>query len=378
MSLGLSTENESLGLSADNESLGLSAKNESDPTTGHLSDVFMNIEAVLQLLTSDVSGRDCIPSGIKENMYIILDNTDNIERRKTAKRSNFKDDCGVWDTSKGSSPKSYYIITDNGLKQVCLRNGLYCIKKQVKGKSEYHPIEPQANKSVIVGVHRYYTVLKKDPSYKKKVTWLADCGIHSNNAIVEYIGKFPGLAPHGKANDCTTEYHRIPPKVMKEIDDLTGKMKPHQIANKLSNKYDVLEQPSHRQVLDRQYRQRKKDRRVDGHTDNFADQVQHLENLVSNNHPFVRSVIRTSGKPPAFICYTDEQLTDLKYMCCTGKTVLGIDKTFMLCKMHVTVTCYKQLSIEDVRTHQNPIFLGPMFIHDNSDFETFSLFFFII
>jgi len=43
--------------------------------------------------------------------------------------------------------------------------------------------------------------------------------------------------------------------------------------------------------------------------------------------------------------------------------------------MHVTVTCYKQLTVKRVRTGEPPIFLGPLFIHDNSDFETYSHFF---
>ena len=62
-------------------------------------------------------------------------------------------------------------------------------------------------------------------------------------------------------------------------------------------------------------------------------------------------------------------------MCCTGQTVLGVDKTFNLCNMHVTVTCYKQLSVIRQRTGQPPIFIGPVFVHDNSDFESYCHFF---
>ena len=62
-------------------------------------------------------------------------------------------------------------------------------------------------------------------------------------------------------------------------------------------------------------------------------------------------------------------------MCCTGQTVLGVDKTFNLCDMHVTVTCYKQLSVIRQRTGQPPIFIGPVFVHDNSDFESYCHFF---
>ncbi|XP_052249452.1 uncharacterized protein LOC127857125 [Dreissena polymorpha] len=42
--------------------------------------------------------------------------------------------------------------------------------------------------------------------------------------------------------------------------------------------------------------------------------------------------------------------------------------------MHVTVTCFKQVSVTRPQTDKPPIFIGPMFLHDNSDFETYSHF----
>ena len=65
-----------------------------------------------------------------------------------------------------------------------------------------------------------------------------------------------------------------------------------------------------------------------------------------------------------------------KLLCCTGQTVLGIDKTFTLCDMHVTVTCYKQLTVVKEGTTEPPLFIGPILIHDNSDFDTYCNFFF--
>jgi hypothetical protein len=62
-------------------------------------------------------------------------------------------------------------------------------------------------------------------------------------------------------------------------------------------------------------------------------------------------------------------------MCCTGQSILGIDKTFNLCDMHITASCYKQTSVKMETTDEPPIFLGPIFIHDNSDFHIFTHFF---
>ena len=151
-----------------------------------------------------------------------------------------------------------------------------------------------------------------------------------------------------------------------------GKLKPHQILSELSTKYDELTQPTGlKQIYNVLQRNRQKENEVNGHLNNFADQIRHLENLVSENSPYVRSVLHTSGRTPSVVLFHDEQIEDLKNVCRSGEAVLGIDKTFNLCKMHVTVTCFKQTSVNRVGTENHPIFLGPMFIHDNSDFESY-------
>ena len=43
--------------------------------------------------------------------------------------------------------------------------------------------------------------------------------------------------------------------------------------------------------------------------------------------------------------------------------------------MHVTVTCFKQMSVVRPESKESPIFIGPIFLHDNSDFETYCHFF---
>ena len=111
------------------------------------------------------------------------------------------------------------------------------------------------------------------------------------------------------------------------------------------------------------------------HTKNVADQILQLENMVSQNNPYVRTIIRTNAKAPCIILYTDEQLADLQNICCTGHSILGVDKTYNLCDMHITVTCYKQLSVTRQQTDVHPIFIGPIYIHDNSDFESYCHFF---
>ena len=105
------------------------------------------------------------------------------------------------------------------------------------------------------------------------------------------------------------------------------------------------------------------------------DHITHLQSRVASNDPFVRFVGHSSDKTPSIILFNDEQIRDIKNLCCNGKTILGFDKTFNLCNMHVTVSCFKQLSVVRQNTGEPPLFLGPVFVHDNSDVATYTVFF---
>ena len=165
---------------------------------GTLKSGFLNTSTAVNHLLKKCKGIDQIPVGIKENVYYVMDNNLNLENRSNKKRSTFSDDCGVWDSSTGASPKSYYLLHDNGdLTLTFLKNGLYCHKKRVNKKTEYLPMTPQPDKNQIVVIHRYYATLKASEKYNKRVTWLGEGGLESTLALVEYIGQFPGLASHG-------------------------------------------------------------------------------------------------------------------------------------------------------------------------------------
>ena len=86
-------------------------------------------------------------------------------------------------------------------------------------------------------------------------------------------------------------------------------------------------------------------------------------------------VVRLNGKLPCIILFSDEQIDDLKMLCCSGQSVWGLDETFNLCYMHITMPSYKQLSVTRDTSSEPPLFFGPMYIHDNSDFESYSIFF---
>ena len=104
-------------------------------------------------------------------MFFILDNTRNFEDRAKKQASCFGDDCGVWESDSGTSPKFYYILNSDGsLSTVFLRQEQYCVRKVVQKKVVYVPVTPQSGKTHVVVVHRYYTVSKLDKTYKKRIT----------------------------------------------------------------------------------------------------------------------------------------------------------------------------------------------------------------
>ena len=367
------SESESNSSSADSES------NTSAAGTPLESGRFLDRNKVVNLLLTSENGIDKVPVGRKENTYFIVNNQTNISNRKNNVKSVFSDDCGVWNASTGASPKSYYLKDKNGnLKSTYFYKGQFCTLSRVKVKNgfkrHYEPLNPQPNADSVVVVHRYYTTLKQDASYKKRVSWLGGGGGNCPLAVIEYLGTFPGLAPHGNSKHNASEYVRTPDYVMKEIHSLNQSCKPQKVYSTLKEKYDEVSRPTGLQQIRDKKKNAKSSNRGECTGTNVADHIQRLENMVTNNHPFVRSTIRISGKTPFIILYDDQQIEDLKNICCSGQSVLGVDKTYNLCEMHVTVTCYKQVSVTNPRTGNAPVFLGPVLIHDSSTFEAYCLF----
>ena len=218
-------------------------------------------------------------------------------------------------------------------------------REKVKGKYEYVPLNPQPADNELLLLHRYYTPLKTDKNYKKRVSWVSD-----KIALVEYIGKYPGPAPHGNAKQ-KSEYIRTPHYVTLEMGELLKHSKPQNGYDKLTTKYDELSGPAnHQQIYDKKSKVMAKERKENGFTynrNNIADHIKEIESKVTDNHPFIRSVVRHDGKVPFIISYLAEQMTDLKqlHVCCTGQAILGVEKTFNLCDMHVTVSCYEQSAV---------------------------------
>jgi len=101
------------------------------PNTSPLpSNRFLEVDVAVRCLLDCETPMDSIPHGTKENVFVVITNERNVQRRQKGQRSEFVDDCGVWDSVSGASPMVTYIAYKDlglsGLTKVYLRHGFYC------------------------------------------------------------------------------------------------------------------------------------------------------------------------------------------------------------------------------------------------------------
>ena len=351
---------------------------------------FLDLEVALRTIYECTNPLKIIPMGKKENCYVIIDNTRNLERRQQGKRAEFADDCGTWDSATGCSPKYTFVVDQEcHLTKVYLRNGLYCTQHTVQKKLKYVPLEPQPSPASLLDVQRVYSQLKADRQYRRRITYITRmpdyiCDHIPTLALVEYTGTHPGAIPHGNNKQSTARpYVRTQGHVMDKIAAGVKHQAPRAVYLSLERDSEEQDAPRNlRQVQNKKYNEKKKEA-----TDqldkpltrgNLGCQIQQVETLLQN-HPFVQRVWQGKGVVPSIVLHTDEQMLDLKRCCCSGPsgqtTVLGFDKTFNLTDLHVTMGVFKNLSVYREGTDKHPLFIGPIFIHGTSDFDTYGMFF---
>ena len=104
------------------------------------------------------------------------------------------DDCGVWDSGKGSTTATTYLrLSGDWLKYVSKRGEQYCTGGR---NNKWIPVDPQPRPHVVVTSHRYYATLKGS-NFKKRVTWFTNLPDCDGKAAVEYQGIHSGTtSPH--------------------------------------------------------------------------------------------------------------------------------------------------------------------------------------
>ncbi|CAB3977879.1 Hypothetical predicted protein [Paramuricea clavata] len=109
------------------------------------------------------------------------------------------------------------------------------------------PIEPQPAADAIIMFKQYYITLKRDPSYKRRISFLTQCPENmesmKNLAVVEYIGAFcQKPEPHGNSKKTTSECVRTSCTVKRKLEEMTETNKalaPRDIYEHMENLRDV-------------------------------------------------------------------------------------------------------------------------------------------
>lgn len=96
----------------------------SDVPHNRLNGKFLTTDTLIDILTTDTATLSEVPGKLKEDTYFLIDNTNNINRKKQSKRMEFYDNCGTWDTKSTSTKTSYFVKTENG-------NMISCVKKKM-------------------------------------------------------------------------------------------------------------------------------------------------------------------------------------------------------------------------------------------------------
>jgi hypothetical protein len=78
----------------------------------------LSMSQVLQILVNaDIPGdrvvHPKVPIGSKDNVYYLVDNAKNVERRRDGLNNIFDDDCGAWKSSTARSVKHPYMTINN-------------------------------------------------------------------------------------------------------------------------------------------------------------------------------------------------------------------------------------------------------------------------
>jgi hypothetical protein len=209
---------------------------------------------------------------------------------------------------------------------------------------------------------RYETVLKTNNQFKKHVSWFKSTTDNklSDIALYEYSGQY-------KIN--STDKVRTNPKTIQQMKTEVQTKQPKDVYLQMNRDNSLLAPKDTKQIRNANYREKKTTQPV--YNNNIADEILQVLSMM-NTHPCVQQVIHTKGQVPSIICYTDDQMTDLKhYLHKADNPIVGVDRTFNLGSFFVTSLVYKNHMVFRKETKDQPIFAGPMLLHKDATYPTY-------
>ena len=338
---------------------------------------FMTAERIIPLLMQDnATVLPSIPAIVKENVFMIVDNKENMERRVNGRQSVIFDNCGAWTgVSGGATPCTTFIMSTGRPEHVIAKNGVYYKEKHVaKNKKIFMKLHPQPQLDDVINLHRHYSSLKADRQYKRRVSFLTCPGNQTlaKVCVIEYCGKYVKPIAHGNSKTGDALYVRTAPATLRKISAMNSQP-PRQIYEELGCDESDMPRDS-KQIRNQKYRDKQKIK-GQGNAKNFADNVESVIDMVQE-HPFVQGVEHSKSTVPTIILYTTEVMEQMKMACAVPKpAVIGVDRTFNLGDMFVTVMVFKQSALIRKERGESPIFIGPVFLHGEATQSTYCKFF---
>ena len=89
------------------------------------------IETVSSFTESEVL--KVMPRVKKENVYFLLDNTENLQRKARGDNMEFWGNCGIWDSKSISNKTTYFVYSNNRLRSILKEKSVYGIEVKKKG-----------------------------------------------------------------------------------------------------------------------------------------------------------------------------------------------------------------------------------------------------
>jgi hypothetical protein len=152
-------------------------------------DSFMDSATLFSILTSvDQTIEESVPEGVKSDVYFLVDNKKNVDRRSKGLASRFMDDSGPWNGPQSTSNVTTFLRTPDGKFTRVLKKGdnYWLYYKSVR-------LNPQPEPETLIRLHRNYNKHMVDPTYERRITWLSSDGEDLQPvACYEYKGLYPG------------------------------------------------------------------------------------------------------------------------------------------------------------------------------------------
>ena len=284
-----------------------------------------------------------VPMGKKSNVAFPVDYTSNLKSRLEGDNCAHVDDFGVWSSKSCRRTTAEFVINSNQrLDYVTKRKD----GKYYRNHRDDQPIEPQPDDLNIIQVNRYYGTLKRDPRFRKRISWFL-CGddesseLFRTTALVEYLGEYPvDDCIHGNRKKGNVIYTRTNTRTAQKIreDVQTGKPTRAIYTDALLDDEDNCPRNLKQvQNAKAQYTSQKR-KHEDGRqtrSKNIADDIQRILSQAPDSE-FIQEIITTNDSPPALVLYTHRQLEDLRKLTTDGN-LIGIDRTFNLGPTYVTI-----------------------------------------